>query len=152
MGSRVLAMMVVVVTLVGCGKKKDPDVGFKGVKNDKFVETMNSVDLNADGNTSVNVKTAWAALKGKEVKWEMEVVDVKGGRGGRFEIMGKKEGKPLYRGYNIVAVSFDPKSGALKKGEKVTIKGLFDNKRQRKGQPLVIHVGSVEIIDAEKTK
>ena len=139
------ALLVIgIIAITGCGPSA-PDGGFG---ESDFVELMDSIDLNASDNTSLNVKTRWAEVEGKGVAWEGEVVDIKGGRGGRVEIYVKKEGKPLHRGYNVIVTSYDEaKAGKLKKGNEVTFKGLISRKSQRSNGPLVIYIDNAEILD-----
>lgn len=137
-------LSIVCVCLISCGKSV-PDGGYG---DGEFTEVMDSIDLNAANNTSVNVKTKWTEVVGKTVVWDGEVVDVKSGRGGRIEIYVKKDEKPLYRGYNVIVTSYDgTKGGALKKGDSFTFKGQIKDKSQRSNGPLVIYIDNAEILD-----
>lgn len=61
--------------------------------------------------------------KGADVSWSGKVHDVKGGRRGA-KIFVANPSRPIYRGYNIVAVTDDVDAAAkVHKGEKVRIKG-----------------------------
>ena len=117
-------------------------------KDDKeaFVKMMDSIDLNGPRNTSLSIKTNWTNLKGQEATFTATVVDVKGGRG-KVQIYARKDGKPLYKGYNIILTSFDEMGAAkLRKGDTFTFKGMYEDKKQRRGGPLVIYFNNVQLI------
>jgi len=61
--------------------------------------------------------------RGADVNWVGKVFDVKGGRRGA-KIYVANASRPVYRGYNIVAVTDDVDAAAkVRKGEQVRVKG-----------------------------
>jgi hypothetical protein len=65
-------------------------------------------------------------IKGSEVSWTGKVYDVKGGRR-NAKIYVANQSRPIYRGYNIVAVTDDLDAAArVHKGEQVRVTGSID--------------------------
>jgi hypothetical protein len=65
-------------------------------------------------------------IKGTEVSWGGKVYDVKGGRRSA-KIYVANNARPIYRGYNIVAVTTDLDAAAkVRKGEQVRVTGSVD--------------------------
>ena len=61
--------------------------------------------------------------RGADVSWSGKVYDVKGGRT-RAKVLVANTSRPVYRGYNIVAITDDLDSAAtVRKGQQVRVKG-----------------------------
>lgn len=157
-----LLAAAVLATMAGCGMEEAADSAAAKENRESaatvktsldsmdFIEVTDNVDLNNERNTSLSIETSWSDLKGKEVTWSAVVVDVRGGRG-RAEIYAKKDGKPLYDGYNLVINTFDPaEAGRLRKGDTLVFKGLFENRKQRQGGPLILYIGNAEVLSIEE--
>jgi hypothetical protein len=101
--------------------------------------------LNQIKNTELGVKTNWQELKGQEVAWTGKVVNVKGGHG-KAEITVANKERPTYKGYNIVLETFDMTgAGGLKIGQSIKFKGIINDYKGKKGNPVVIYLNSVEL-------
>jgi hypothetical protein len=109
-----------------------------------FGEFVDRIDCKT--NTRLASKSNWALLKGVQVSWSGEVSDVKAGRG-RAEVYIANRQKTLYRGYNIILVTYDLKKAALlKKGQSVKFSGLPERYSCRPGVPTVITLRNGQIL------
>jgi hypothetical protein len=109
-----------------------------------FGEFVERVDCKT--NTKLASKSNWALLKGVQVSWSGEVADVKASRG-RAEVYIANRQKPLYRGYNIILVTYNlEKAALLKKGQSVKFSGLPERYSCRPGVPTVITLKSGQIL------
>ncbi|RMD76211.1 MAG: hypothetical protein D6820_13130 [Lentisphaerae bacterium] len=136
LGLLTCAGLLCALCLEGCSRKKD-GLAFQNV--------YEQLDVNSGKNTSLNVDTSWQQFKGRQIQWQAKIVDVRSSRG-RAEIFLAHEDAPLYRGYNIVAYSYDIASaGKLRKGDVITFRGNLSNYRQRRGSPLVIFVDNLQL-------
>jgi|WetSurSiteA1Bulk_404760.scaffolds.fasta_scaffold105662_1 hypothetical protein len=101
-------------------------------------------NLNLAKNTSLAVETYWLEIKGAEVTWSGEVVDVKGGKG-KAKISIANKNRSTYKGYNIVLETFDMEGAAkLKIGQDVRFNGLISDYKGKKGNPIIVYLNSVE--------
>lgn len=109
----------------------------------KFGEVVDMLDQTK--NTSLAVKTNWQELKGQEVNWSGKVVNVKGGRG-RAEILSANKGRPTYKGYNLVLETYDMTgAGDLKIGQTIKFKGIINDFKGKRGNPIIIYLNYVEL-------
>jgi len=109
----------------------------------KFSEAVDK--LNQSKNTSLGVKTNWQELKGQEVTWTGKVVNVKGGHD-KAEILVSNKERPTYKGYNLVLETFDMTgAGGLKIGQNFKFKGIINDYKGKRGNPVVIYLSSVEL-------
>jgi len=82
-------------------------------------------NLDKRKNTKLHSKEYWKNVKGTEVTWNGEVVDVDSS-GSKAKIYVADKSRPLYKGYNIVVVTGDvAKASTVKKGQKLRFKGLL---------------------------
>lgn len=82
--------------------------------------------------------------KGADVSWSGKVFDVKGGRT-RAKILVANAARPIYRGYNIVAVTDDLDAAAkVRKGQQVRVKGQI-HRCTLKDNGAIIEVGNAEV-------
>jgi hypothetical protein len=101
--------------------------------------------LNQSKNTALGVKTNWQELKGQEVTWTGKVVNVKGGHG-KAEITAANKERPTYNGYNLVLETFDMTgAGGLKIGQNFKFKGIINDYKGKRGNPIIIFLNSVEL-------
>jgi hypothetical protein len=109
----------------------------------KFGEVVDMLDQTK--NTSLAVKTNWQELKGREVNWTGKVVNVKGGRG-RAEILAANKGRPTYKGHNLVLETYDMTgAGDLKIGQTIKFKGIINDFKGKRGNPIIIYLNYVEL-------
>ncbi len=100
-------------------------------------------------NTSLHVKNFWSKTKGKTYIWTGKVLDVKGGRG-KAEIHVANSDSPLYKGFNLILVSYHiDKAAALKKGQEIRFKGQVYNYKGRRGNPIIVYMNHVELLPLE---
>jgi hypothetical protein len=94
-----------------------------------FGELFDNVDKRK--NTKLHAQEYWKSVKGAEVTWGGEVVDVDGG-GSKVKILIADKTRPTYKGYNIVIITYDiAKAANLKKGQRIRFKGVvtdYDSK------------------------
>jgi hypothetical protein len=84
-------------------------------------------NLDQRKNTKLHTQEYWKTVKGQEVTWSGEVVDVDGGSS-KAKIYVVDKSRPTYKGYNIVVVTSDvAKAMTIKKGQKLRFKGLLDD-------------------------
>lgn len=82
--------------------------------------------------------------KGADVSWSGKVYDVKGGRN-RAKIFVANGSRPIYRGYNIVAVSDDVDAAArVKKGQQVRVQGRI-SRCTLKDKGAIIELGNASV-------
>jgi hypothetical protein len=87
--------------------------------------------LDPHKNTKLHAKEYWKNVKGVEVAWSAEVVDVDSS-GSSAKIYLADKSRPLYKGYNIVVVTGDvAKAANLRKSQKLRFKGLLDSYDQK---------------------
>jgi hypothetical protein len=95
--------------------------------------------LDSRKHTKLNVQEYWRSVKGREVSWSGEVVDVRGGKS-RAKIYLANGSRPLYKGYNIVVTTHDlERAAALKKGQTARVRGTLDG-YHAKGSGAVINL------------
>jgi hypothetical protein len=76
--------------------------------------------------TKLHAQDYCRQAKGAEVSWSGKVYDVKGGRRSAKVYLANTT-RPIYRGYNIVAVTTDLDAAArVRKGEQVRVTGSVD--------------------------
>lgn len=93
-----------------------------------FALTFNELEdnLDTDKNTKVSVKEYWKKVKGQEVSWTGNVVDVTSGKN-RYKISVKAGNKSRP---NIVLLTSDSAAATLKKGQSVRFKGSLHTYRK----------------------
>ncbi len=112
-----------------------PDLGFNHVYD----------NLSARNNTTLHVKEYWKEIKGTEVTWAGEAVDVDGGSS-KAKIYVADKSRPTYKGYNIIFVTHDiPKAANVKKGQKIRFKGILKDYDQ-KDAGVVIELSETNIL------
>jgi hypothetical protein len=101
-------------------------------------------NLNASKKTALYIKTYWQEITGQEVYWIGKVADVKGGKG-KADVFVADNGKPLYKGYNIVLETFDmERAGKLEIGQTIKFKGILSDYKAKKGNPVIVYLNQVE--------
>ncbi|OVE81793.1 hypothetical protein BVY04_02495 [bacterium M21] len=106
--------------------------------NGEYIEIVDALDVNNTTNTSMNIKTKWEEVKGRQIRLSGKVVDVKGGRSSAEAYIAIK-GKPLYRNYNVIVKTYDlAGAGKLKRGDTVEFDGQLYSYKQRSGAPLIL--------------
>ncbi|HKQ31446.1 MAG TPA: hypothetical protein VJS66_09190 [Burkholderiales bacterium] len=89
-------------------------------------------NLDPRKNTKLHAKEYWKNVKGSEVSWTGEVVDVDSNGSSKAKIYVADKSRPLYKGYNIVVITGDiAKASTVKKGNKLRFKGLLDDYDQK---------------------
>jgi hypothetical protein len=127
-----LAVILIVVPIV-----------FAQGRSPGFTEVVDN--LNLSKKTSLAVKTYWLELKGQEVSWSGNVVNVKGGRG-KAEIYVANKQRSSYKGYNIILETYDVEGAAkLDIGRSIKFKGLVNDYKGKQGHPVVIYLNQVEL-------
>jgi hypothetical protein len=102
-----------------------------------FSQVVDGVDPRK--NTKLAAKEYWKSVRGQEVSWSGEVVDIDGGSK-KAKLYVADKSRPLYKGYNIVVVTLDvSKAASLKKGQTIRFKGLLDDYDQ-KNQGAIVEV------------
>jgi len=100
-----------------------------------FGELVDQMDLRKQ--TRLHVKEYWQKVKGRDVTWSGNVVDVKGGSS-RAKIYVADRSRPVHSGYNIVVVTHDiQKAANLKKGQSLRFKGNLDDFRNKSAGGIV---------------
>jgi hypothetical protein len=95
-------------------------------------------NLDPRKNTKLHAKEYWKNVKGAEVTWTGEVVDVDSGGSSKAKIYVADKSRPLYKGYNIVVITGDiAKASAVKKGQRLRFKGLLDDYDQKDAGAIV---------------
>lgn len=88
-------------------------------------------NLDSRKNTKLHTKEYWKSVKGQEVTWRGEVVDVDGGSS-QAKLYVADKSRPLYKGYNVIVITGDvAKALTIKKGQKVRFKGTLDDYDQK---------------------
>lgn len=117
-------------------------IAFAQSKSLSYAEVADN--LNLSEKTSLFVETYWEEVKGQEVYWIGEVVDVKGGRGKAVVYIADKS-RSLYKGYNIILTTYDVKSaGKLELKQSVKFKGLLSKYKGNKDRPIIVYLDQVE--------
>jgi len=117
--------------------------GLSQNKSLSFSEVADHLNLNKK--TALAIKNYWNDIKGQEVTWKAEVVDVKGRRG-KAEIYAANKDRALYKGFNIVLETFDVSGSAkLDIGQQIKFSGFLSDYKSRKGGPVVIYLNQVEL-------
>lgn len=91
-----------------------------------FGQVVDGVD--GSKNTKLAAKENWKKYKGQEVNWSGVVyqVDTKGSKEAVVYVADKS--RPLYKGYNIKAITTDlEKAANFKKGQAIRFKGYIDD-------------------------
>lgn len=100
--------------------------------------------VSAAKNTKLAVKENWRNLKGQEVSWSGQVVEVKGGSS-RAKIWVANKARPLHKGYNVVLATHDVgKAATLKKGQTIRFKGTLDDYNDFRGGA-ILYVSGVTL-------
>ena len=111
--------------------------------NVSFGQVVDGVDPRK--NTKLASKEFWKSVKGQEVSWSGEVIDIDGSSK-KAKLYVADKSRPLYKGYNIVVVTLDvAKAASLKKGQTVRFRGLLDDYDQ-KDQGAVVEVVEASIL------
>jgi hypothetical protein len=111
--------------------------------NVSFGQVVDGVDPRK--NTKLASKEFWKSVKGQEVSWSGEVIDIDGSSK-KAKLYVADKSRPLYKGYNIVVVTLDvAKAASLKKGQTVRFKGLLDDYDQ-KDQGAIVEVTEASIL------
>ena len=142
--SKFLLISVFVVALVG---NLFADIKAKAEEKEKQMSFKEYAEhLMLTKNTSLHVKNFWSKTKGKTYTWKGKVLDVKGGRG-KAEIHVANDESPLYKGFNLILVSYHiDKAAALKKGQEIKFKGQVYNYKGRRGNPIIVYMNNVELL------
>lgn len=110
-------------------------------QNVAYGELVDNLDLRK--NTKLHVTEYWKTVRGSEVTWSGEVVDVKGGSS-KVKLYVADKSRPLYKGYNIIVTSSDASKAAnLKKGQRVRFKGVLDDYSAKKPGAVI------EVVEAQ---
>lgn len=118
----------------------------KDQKEITFQDFVNNINLKK--NTSLHVENFWTINKGKSFTWTAKVVNVKGSRG-KAEIQAANEKSPLYKGFNLILVTYQKADAAnLKIGEQIKFKGTVYNYRNRSGA-IIVYVNNVQLLPLE---
>ena len=111
-----------------------------------FEEFVGNID--PQKNTSLHIEHFWTHNKGRSFTWEAKVVDVKGSRG-KAEIRAACENAPLYKGFNLILVTYQKAAAAeLKIGQGIKFKGNVYNYRNH-GGTFILYVNNVQLLPIE---
>ena len=107
-----------------------------------FALTFNELEnnLDTDKNTKVSVKEYWKTVKGQEVSWTGNVVDVTSGKN-RYKVSVKLGNKSRP---NISLLTSDSAAARLKKGQSVRFKGSLHTYRKW-GRHFTVELDNVTI-------
>lgn len=113
-------------------------------------EFVSHLDLTK--NTTLHVEHFWEHHKGKSYTWTAKVVDVKGGRG-KAEIHAADDTVKLYKGFNLILVTFQrTDAAALKVGQQIRFRGQVYNYKGRRGNPIIVYMNNVELLPLPEAK
>ena len=114
-----------------------------------FKDFTTHLDLNK--NTFLHAKNFWVKTKGKSFIWTGKVVNIKYGRG-KVEIYVANEEAPLYKGFNLILMTYRKSNvAALKVGQETKFRGQIYNYKGRRGNPIIVYMKNVKFLPpAEK--
>ncbi len=104
-----------------------------------------AASVRSESNTDYATKVFWQQWRGRSVTWSGVVSEVRAGSG-RAVLYLAAPLEPVYRGYNIVAVTRDTATPAtLQKGVQIQVSGLLHRYSARPGQAVVVTLKEAQI-------